>query len=705
MREAITGPIAYAGAKITPRLVTRLLNDVGNDLDQLPILQHAMMRTWDAWQKKNTLGVPIDLPDYEKIGTMSMALNQHAEEAYSEINSDERKKSCELMFKALTDKAADVRGIRRPKSVADLCVLTGASEKEIISLVEVFRKTGRTFLMPPPNVLLDKSSIIDISHESLMRVWQRLISWTEEEVRQSNIYKRLGNDSANEAKGEASLWSDPELALGINWRDSFKNEAVLRKWAESFDVNFDQAISFLSRSEQHAIQLQKEKERALRNRRRIALAAIAILTIFSIVAISLWRTAVVQTHKAQLSDSLAQLSRDSALIAKDTADASKERALIAKDSADAAKYRALRSDSITKIEKGNAIAAEQRAVTAKDSADAAKDRAQDLLKKVAVAEYQRLIREGPIDQDLIRDSSFNYKLVAYDYHLGILKDRFKVKNAVEKDDELYQKLYYCVKYAPHSKNPPIEDVVQRISESVSVGKDRTINSDHDSLYLLLTDASGATDTICRLKQKLCVFAVDTPDRRIFVSTQNNDLVIFKYDDQFKASIENKIPLGGLITAIDYHNNPDVIFFGLKTGEIGYIKYESKKERNYQPVYRNQLSSKITAVDFFQRKGTGIYYLLATSIKGQAVVYQSGSSQNSVSDFLNTNVKLTEIALPENQTDIKNAHYDEASDRIILVTSKTTKLWNPFSGDLLAELESGLNPAILEQTKSQTQFYK
>jgi hypothetical protein len=56
-------------------------------------------------------------------------------------------------------------------------------------------------------------------------------------------------------------------------------------------------------------------------------------------------------------------------------------------------------------------------------------------------------------------------------------------------------------------------------------------------------------------------------------------------------------------------------------------------------------------------------------------------------------------------DSQNAQYDAASDRIILVTSKNTKLWNPFSGDLLAELESGLNTAKLNEVKSQTQFYK
>ena len=35
-RSAITGPVAVGGAEISPRLVLRLLNDVGDDPDQLP---------------------------------------------------------------------------------------------------------------------------------------------------------------------------------------------------------------------------------------------------------------------------------------------------------------------------------------------------------------------------------------------------------------------------------------------------------------------------------------------------------------------------------------------------------------------------------------------------------------------------------------------------------------------------------------------
>ena len=59
-RDAIEKPIGVGGAKISPLLLQRLLNEVGDDPDQLPVLQHALMRMWDAWSTRSDNNRPID---------------------------------------------------------------------------------------------------------------------------------------------------------------------------------------------------------------------------------------------------------------------------------------------------------------------------------------------------------------------------------------------------------------------------------------------------------------------------------------------------------------------------------------------------------------------------------------------------------------------------------------------------------------------
>ena len=60
-------------------LVTRLVNDIGGNPDQLSILQHALNRTWARWENEGGSKGPLDLPHYEGIGTMVHALDQHAD--------------------------------------------------------------------------------------------------------------------------------------------------------------------------------------------------------------------------------------------------------------------------------------------------------------------------------------------------------------------------------------------------------------------------------------------------------------------------------------------------------------------------------------------------------------------------------------------------------------------------------------------------
>jgi len=79
---SMTGPAAVGGGEMTPRLVQRLLNDLGDDPDQLPVLQHALMRTWDHREEQSHNGVRMDVEDYEAVGQLTGALSWHADEAY-----------------------------------------------------------------------------------------------------------------------------------------------------------------------------------------------------------------------------------------------------------------------------------------------------------------------------------------------------------------------------------------------------------------------------------------------------------------------------------------------------------------------------------------------------------------------------------------------------------------------------------------------
>ncbi|HSB70889.1 MAG TPA: hypothetical protein VLT62_16305 [Candidatus Methylomirabilis sp.] len=247
LRAAITGPAAVRGATIAPRLLARLLNEVGDDLDRLPVLQHALMRTWDAWSRDHAPGEPVDVCHYEVMGTMEEALSRHAGEAYAELDGQRERAIAERLFKALTETSEDGRGVRRPTAVQRLVEVCGASAAELERVIDRFRAPGRAFLQPPAGMPLAPQDIVDISHESLMRLWTRLASWVREEARAIDVYRRLARSAAQHAAGEASLWRPPELTIGLRWARETRPSAA---WAGGEGAAFEQAMRFLRRSHQ-----------------------------------------------------------------------------------------------------------------------------------------------------------------------------------------------------------------------------------------------------------------------------------------------------------------------------------------------------------------------------------------------------------------------------------------------------------------------
>jgi WD40 repeat protein len=256
-RDAIEKPIGVGGAKISPLLVQRLLNDVGDDVDQLPVLQHALMRMWDVWSTNGHLNRPIDIADFEATGGLASALSNHADEIYDSLPDDRHRSACEKVFKTLTVKGDDNRGIRRPTRLAHLQAIASSDRGTVTTVLDAFRGAGVTFLMPGMEVELGDRTVLDLSHESLMRGWQRLRGWVEDEAQSARVFRRLLDTARLWGDGKAGLFRDPDLQIALSWREQ---EAPNAEWAEQYGGHFDKAISFLETSNAEAEAEQQAKE-------------------------------------------------------------------------------------------------------------------------------------------------------------------------------------------------------------------------------------------------------------------------------------------------------------------------------------------------------------------------------------------------------------------------------------------------------------
>ncbi len=251
-RTAIAGPIHLSGTSITPQLLDRLLNETMDTRDDLPVLQHVLMRTWAEWASKGKNR--IDQTHYDTVHTVRKALNNHANEVLRELN-DQEKEISKVIFQTITETDAGNRRIRRPAHLKEIIAISKSSTEDVMKIINKFREGGRNFLVLSSEDP-DDNPIVDISHESLIRQWQTLTEWVDEEAKAARIYKRLVQTSELHAQHQAGLYGEADIQILLKWQQELKPTEV---WGKKYHGDFHTALDFLKRSN-HAVQEDKRKK-------------------------------------------------------------------------------------------------------------------------------------------------------------------------------------------------------------------------------------------------------------------------------------------------------------------------------------------------------------------------------------------------------------------------------------------------------------
>jgi len=310
-RFAIEGPVSVGGGKISNRLVKKLLADVGDNQDQLPILQHALMRSWNYWAENKEPGEPIDIRHHNAVGRISEALSQHANEAFEELDTRERG-IAEILFKTITEKGNNQYGVRKPTRIKVISEICGVDNQAVIDVIEKFREPGRSLLMPAANVPLTGDTLVEVSHESLIRIWTRLKNWVEEEDESAQMYMRLSEAASMYQIGRTGLWRPPDLQLALNWQ---KKQNPTRVWAQRYDEAFERAIVFLDTSRITYEAEQKNQEMQQKRLLKRTRAVAVILAIAAVIAIIFFIFGITQQIEAEQQKQLAEQRADEATAA------------------------------------------------------------------------------------------------------------------------------------------------------------------------------------------------------------------------------------------------------------------------------------------------------------------------------------------------------------------------------------------------------
>lgn len=277
LQQVIEEPAVLSGNRITRRLTERLILDLTEGVDQLPILQHALNQVWhaaDNGKEEMDLihyamvgGMPVnELPDeqvdrYKKwfealppeikacyhkpdlqnvLDTHTNKLYEQAAEYYTQktlktISDNDAKKVIRTTFSCLT-KIDQSRAVRNRMTLQEITNIVGRPEygvKEVGGVLNIFREPGNTFIRPfilgnSQSEELSPGDVLDITHESLIRNWEYLGQWAKEEYDNYIIsldFEQQLNRWVHSGKSKDFLLSIGPLTYFENWFNSAKPNA------------------------------------------------------------------------------------------------------------------------------------------------------------------------------------------------------------------------------------------------------------------------------------------------------------------------------------------------------------------------------------------------------------------------------------------------------------------------------------------------
>jgi tetratricopeptide (TPR) repeat protein len=304
-REAIVGPARVCDIDIEDALVNRLLNDLASfapwdegdvrdekdtqldrmvkRADQLPLLQYTLNRMWLVARERPDGGrVTLNLSDYQGL---SFSLNEHADQLFKRL--DQEKCPVEAVFRALTAGTTVADAVRQPTRLDQLIEICNGDEIGVRKVLDAYRAPDCNFLLPELDPLkpMGSNTVIDISHESLIRQWKRLSDWLTKEALAAQQWRRLV-DRFN--VGEPL--QGRELANMIAWRDEVRPNIG---WAKRYGGNYPAVDAFLDKSESA-----ETRKRWLRTG---AVAVVfAVLLTAAIIALYAWQSADASLQQAEL---------------------------------------------------------------------------------------------------------------------------------------------------------------------------------------------------------------------------------------------------------------------------------------------------------------------------------------------------------------------------------------------------------------------
>jgi Novel STAND NTPase 1 len=188
-----------------------LLFEMRGQAEALPLLEFTLEQLFER-----RCGHQLTLEAYQEIGGVKGALVRQAESTYMSLPSEEHRRMARVMFLRLIEPGATEQDTTRRRAARSELLL--ADPKETVLLEEVSEAFIRARLLTSNTVA--GTSVLEVSHEALIREWPRLASWLHEAREDILLQQTISEDATNwQARGKQKgrLYRGSQLVEAQAW--------------------------------------------------------------------------------------------------------------------------------------------------------------------------------------------------------------------------------------------------------------------------------------------------------------------------------------------------------------------------------------------------------------------------------------------------------------------------------------------------------
>ncbi len=288
LTQAIEKPANLQGVRFEEKLVDRLLDDVGEEEGSLPLLEFALTELWQHQQQRT-----LTHRAYEEIGRVEGALSRHADRAYQRLNSTEQEQARRI-FVQLVNPGAGTEDTRRLAHRVDL-------EPDLLLVAKLANER-----LVVTNKSKDGEETVELVHEALIRHWQRLRIWMNQD--RAFLTWRLG------LRADLKRWQETNHNEGALLRGvplAIAKEKLSER-ADDLTLERDLIQASVALEEREAAEKEAQRQRELEANAKLRRRAVWVV-MAGMVAIVLAIVAVIFGVNASQSAAQAKRQADLAL--------------------------------------------------------------------------------------------------------------------------------------------------------------------------------------------------------------------------------------------------------------------------------------------------------------------------------------------------------------------------------------------------------